>query len=146
MTDKKSKPDSITEDNTSQLDLEPIKTRVAAAAPGPWRWSGGSGDTEMMQYIGIREPGQDVFELIQCRWDENGKFIGSPVLRVIEGEEDGYCPRIKIVSEADITFIAHSPEDMIRLVAEVERLRELDERHRKRNEKLRKLVKNLVSC
>lgn len=78
------------------LDLHPIKTRLAAATPGPWR--------ESTYYLG------DV--VIRSKYGEERSLLGTR------------CGTIPVVKEpADATFIAHSRADIEALVTEVERLR-----------------------
>ena len=81
------------------FDLEPIKERLAAATPGPWEMSYDADD----KWTSIT--GQP--------YDDGGQWLVCPEVATCEGEPD-----------ADSTFIAHAPEDIAALVAEVERLRE----------------------
>ena len=80
------------------LDLEPIKERLAAATPGPWRvWH----DPDPSK-------AGTAVETAWCYGD-------------IEGDTElitDYLP-----TGADAEMIAHAPEDIAALVAEVERLR-----------------------
>ena len=80
------------------FDLEPIKERLAAATPGPWEMSYDADD----KWTSIT--GQP--------YDDGGQWLVCPEVATCEGEPD-----------ADSTFIAHAPEDIAALVAEVERLR-----------------------
>jgi hypothetical protein len=81
------------------LDLEPIKARLAAATPGPWRvWT--DPDPTKVRATAV--------ETAWCHGD-------------IEGDTElitDYLP-----TDADAEMIAHAPEDLAALVAEVERLR-----------------------
>ena len=81
------------------LDLEPIKERLAAATPGPWRvWT--DPDPTNVRATAV--------ETAWCYGD-------------IEGDTElitDYLP-----TDADAEFIANAPEDIASLVAEVERLR-----------------------
>ena len=81
------------------LDLEPIKERLAAATPGPWRvWR--DPDPTRVRATAV--------ETAWCYGD-------------IEGDTElitDYLP-----TDADAEFIANAPEDIASLVAEVERLR-----------------------
>ena len=85
----------------STLDLEPIKERLAAATPGPWDADG----TEVSQHWSRPEP-----------W-----------LTIATNEVDcmAYCyggrgRGVERVEDAE--FIAHAPEDIRALLAEVKRL------------------------
>ena len=82
----------------STLDLEPIKERLAAATPGPWRvWH----DPDPSK-------AGTAVETAWCYGD-------------IEGDTElitDYLP-----TGADAEMIAHAPEDIAALVAEVEQLR-----------------------
>ena len=81
------------------LDLEPIKERLAAATPGPWRvWT--DPDPTKVRATAV--------ETAWCHGD-------------IEGDTElitDYLP-----TDADAEMIAHAPSDLAALVAEVERLR-----------------------
>ena len=83
----------------STLDLEPIKERLAAATPGPWRvWH--DPDPSKVRSTAV--------ETAWCYGD-------------IEGDTElitDYLP-----TDADAEMIAHAPEDIAALVAEVEQLR-----------------------
>ena len=82
------------------LDLEPIKERLAAATPGPWRvWH--DPDPSKVRSTAV--------ETAWCYGD-------------IEGDTElitDYLP-----TGADAEMIAHAPEDIAALISEVERLRE----------------------
>ena len=82
------------------LDLDPIKERLAAATPGPWRvWH--DPDPSKVRSTAV--------ETAWCYGD-------------IEGDTElitDYLP-----TGADAEMIANAPEDIAALVAEVERLRE----------------------
>lgn len=81
------------------LDLDPIKERLAAATPGPWRvWRD-------------PDPTRARATAVETAW-----CYGD-----IEGDTElitDYLP-----TDADATFIANTPSDLAALVAEVERLR-----------------------
>ena len=83
----------------STLDLEPIKERLAAATPGPWRvWT--DPDPTKVRATAV--------ETAWCHGD-------------IEGDTElitDYLP-----TDADAEMIAHAPSDLAALVAEVEQLR-----------------------
>lgn len=83
----------------AELDLEPIKERLAAATPGPWRvWR--DPDPTNVRATAV--------ETAWCYGD-------------IEGDTElitDYLP-----TDADAELIANAPEDIATLVAEVERLR-----------------------
>ena len=82
------------------LDLEPIKERLAAATPGPWRvWH--DPDPSKVRSTAV--------ETAWCYGD-------------IEGDTElitDYLP-----TGADAEMIANAPEDIAALISEVERLRE----------------------
>ena len=84
----------------STIDLEPIKERLAAATPGPWRvWT--DPDPTKVRATAV--------ETAWCHGD-------------IEGDTElitDYLP-----TDADAEMIAHAPSDLAALVAEVEQLRE----------------------
>lgn len=84
----------------TDIDLAPIKERLAKATPGPWRvWR--DPDPTKVRATAV--------ETAWCHGD-------------IEGDTElitDYLP-----TDADATFIANAPEDIAALVAEVERLRE----------------------
>lgn len=83
------------------LDLQPIKSRLAAATPGPW-WSarGASFGT----YFAVA-------------------VVGNNEVRTEQGNQA--CS-----DNADADLIAHAPTDLAALVAEVERFREAIAEHR----------------
>lgn len=81
------------------LDLEPIKERLDEATPGPWRvWRD-------------PDPTKVRATAVETAWRYGD----------IEGDTElitDYLP-----TDADATFIAHAPDDIAALIAEVERLR-----------------------
>lgn len=101
------------------LNIEPIKERLAAAAPGPWRW----------------------MYLYQCRgthWcleNDRSAALGSTINHHLvtfgteeyEYDDDGNATRLD--QTPDFQLIAHAPADLAALIGEVERLRQtLEER------------------
>ena len=78
------------------LDLEPIKERLAAATPGPWK---------------AKEDSWDGYSVVI---DDNGPGVSIIAEQIGQGEDGG---------RGDAEFIANAPEDIAALVAEVERLR-----------------------
>ena len=83
----------------STLDLEPIKARLDKAHTewGPWR---------------AKEDSWDGYSVVI---DDNGPGVSIIAEQIGQGEDGG---------RGDAAFIAHAPEDIAALVAEVERLRE----------------------
>ena len=86
------------------MDLEPIKKRLAAATPGPW---------EAQDFDNF--PGDEGSAIV-------GAFgVGLVAYALRHGSSgDGWYDEEQC--DADATFIAHAPEDIAALVAEVERL------------------------
>jgi hypothetical protein len=74
--------------------IEEIKARAEAATPGPWNLSARGNHPE------------------DNRWVDDGRYD----ICMVYG-----CNSLP--SEGNATFIAHAPEDMLYLLAEVERLR-----------------------
>ena len=98
---------------TEPLDLDPIRTRLEAASPGPWRWEDWGAlpvDHERSAYtLASDEP------------------VGSDLL---PGLTKAICTAAQATSlwknPADADLIAHAPSDIAALIAEVERLRGTD--------------------
>jgi hypothetical protein len=115
------------------LDLEPIKKRLAAATPGPWKWCDGNGVPEDAGQVYLYKGGelelQDpyVFDGFYSLWqhieieEPEGEAQEEPVISQIEYE--GYIHEMTI-SKEDAALIAAAPTDIAALIAEVERLRE----------------------
>ena len=80
----------------STLDLEPIKERLAAATPGPWK---------------AKEDSWDGYSVVI---DDSGPGVSIIAEQIGQGEDEG---------RGDAEMIAHAPSDLAALVAEVERLR-----------------------
>jgi len=100
-------------------NLEPIKARLAAATPGPWELCTfktypdeypNDPDAKKENWIQISEAN---FQW-SLSWCERRDF-----------------KRLDAPDFSDAQFIAHAPEDVAALVAEVERLRGVVERHRR---------------
>jgi hypothetical protein len=97
------------------IDLEPIKARLAAATPGPWRW-----------YMNKRS--RD----IRLEAEHSGRLI---VMDFVRWGMQGAQPRFRTqphdlmteysdcVPHADAGLIAHTPTDIAALVEEIECLR-----------------------
>ena len=80
----------------STLDLEPIKERLAAATPGPWK---------------AKEDSWDGYSVVI---DDSGPGVSIIAEQIGQGWDEG---------RGDAEFIANAPEYIAALVAEVERLR-----------------------
>ena len=78
------------------LDLEPIKERLAAATPGPWK---------------AKEDSWDGYSVVI---DDSGPGVSIIAEQIGQGEDKG---------RGDAEFIAHAPEDIAALITEVETLR-----------------------
>ena len=91
---------------TEPLDLDPIRTRLEAASPGPWRWEDW-GDPPLDH-------------------EHNAYTLASDEL----GLTKAICTAAEATSmwknPADADLIAHAPSDIAALLAEVERLRGTD--------------------
>jgi hypothetical protein len=95
------------------IDLEPIKQRLAAAEPGPWRWA----------------------YLYQCRgthWcleNDRSAALGATInhhLVTFSTEEYDYDDdnnATRLDQTPDFQLIEHAPADLADLIEEVERLR-----------------------
>ena len=88
------------------LDLDPIKARLAAATPGPWRWS-------------RVESWGHVAKLHDIHFLPNLASLSST-------QQD----------QADADLIAHAPSDLAALVAEVERLRAAIKTHERNGRRM----------
>ena len=73
----------------STLDLEPIKERVAAATPGPWK---------------AKEDSWDGYSVVI---DDNGPGVSIIAEQIGQGEDGGW---------GDATFIANAPEEARALI------------------------------
>ena len=98
---------------TEPLDLDPIRTRLEAASPGPWRWEDWGAppvDHEGSAYTLASD-----------------ELVGSDLL---PGLTKAICTAARATSSwrnpADAALIAHAPSDIAALIAEVERLRGTD--------------------
>ena len=92
------------------MDLEPIKERLAEATPGPWESQGFDnypGD-EGTPIIGTSGIGLVAYALRHNVNSSNNR---------VDWYDEEQCDK-------DAEFIAHAPEDIASLIAEVERLRE----------------------
>ena len=91
---------------TEPLDLDPIRTRLEAASPRPWRWEDWG------------DPPVD--------HERNAHTLASDEL----GLTKAICTAAQVTSmwknPADADLIAHAPSDIAALIAEVERLRGTD--------------------
>lgn len=92
------------------LDMTPIKERIQCSTPGLWTWDH-KGANEIMLPV-----------------DD-----GQPVGTLLMGEDKyGFALNFGYVTdEGDAELITHAREDLVALVAEVERLREENESLRK---------------
>jgi hypothetical protein len=95
---------------TEPLDLDPIRTRLEAASPGPWRWEDW-GDPPV-------DHERSAYTLA------SDELAGSDLL---PGLTKAICTAAQATSmwknPADADLIAHAPSDIAALIAEVERLR-----------------------
>ena len=95
---------------TEPLDLDPIRTRLEAASPGPWRWEDW-GDPPV-------DHERNAYTLA------SDELVGSDLLA---GLTKAICTAAEATSmwknPADADLIAHAPNDIAALIAEVERLR-----------------------
>lgn len=82
----------------SDLDLEPIKARLDKAHTewGPWK---------------AKEDSWDGYSVVI---DDNGPGVSIIAEQIGQGEDEGW---------GDAEFIAHAPEDIAALIAEVEKIR-----------------------
>lgn len=95
----------------SDLDLDAIKARCAAATPGPWEWDEYSeSDNETVVASGLKTP--DVIP--------DGDWDAGAVLRPTAP----HVPSEVVMKRRDAEFIAHARTDVPALVAEVERWKE----------------------
>lgn len=85
------------------LDLEPIKARLAAATPGPWRFDSSWIPSYRRHANWLRSDGVAA-----------DGAAANCVLRVVDGS----------MLDKDADLIENAPADLAALVAEVERLRE----------------------
>jgi hypothetical protein len=83
------------------LDLEPIKRRLAAATPGPWR---------------VKEDDAKTLHRGTVQVEEHG--------RLIETIAECYCGGYDGHGRQNAELVAHAPEDLEALIAEVERHRQ----------------------
>ena len=101
----------------ADLDLDAIEARAAAATPGPWGVYESGGVIDIAADLQETGHGYRARRGI-CRLDEE-PMDNDPAHREWTGEEDW------AQVQADAAFIAHAPEDVAALVAEVRRLTEL---------------------
>jgi hypothetical protein len=91
---------------TEPLDLDPIRARLEAASPGPWRWEDW-GDPPVDHGRSAHTLASDELSLTKaiCTAAQATSMWKNP---------------------ADADLIAHAPSDIAALIAEVERLRGTD--------------------
>jgi hypothetical protein len=87
------------------MDLEPIKKRLAAATPGPWRAQ------EFDSY-----PGDEGSAIVGGYSVGLVAYAVRPDFGAASGYDEAQCDR-------DAQFIAHAPTDIAALIAEVEKLK-----------------------
>lgn len=88
--------------------LEEIRARAEKATPGPWTWVGD-------EFEGEEEKCPHGYE-----WTNHGPSLEGKETIVLH--EWGYDASGLTITRPDADFIAHSREDIPRLIAEVERL------------------------
>ncbi|MEU2924162.1 hypothetical protein ABZ636_03745 [Streptomyces sp. NPDC007251] len=105
--------------NTSQpLDLDAIQARTEAATPGPW---GTYHDGSELDYIDIAADLEETDTGFRCR-----RQIAMTVDEPIDNDpshKEWTVEQDRQQIHADAAFIAHAPEDIAALLAEVHRLR-----------------------
>lgn len=99
------------------IDLEPIKARVAEATPGPWTWNSYSGIWAEV------DPGHPLDMCPEGELNVNGKKLAA-IAWIDGGPEQSGDELCVEEAKANAIFIEHSYEDILALIAEVERLRE----------------------
>lgn len=95
----------------TEAELAAIDARLEAATPGPWawdRWHNANGDSGL--HIYAPRPGQSMDEIVG----------GTRPVRSVAVFDHGV---IEEPTESDRDLIAHAPDDLRRLRAEVDRLR-----------------------
>lgn len=97
---------------TTQLDLEAIRVRVAAATPGPW-WDDSDDNCWRLHGVHARIPVDPIGIPEQVI---NHQIIKAPKRNTPYAE---YWP-----NDADAAFICHARQDVPALLGEVERLRD----------------------
>jgi hypothetical protein len=91
----------------SEERLAEIRARLENATPGPWEWEGTDGSLSLLK------AGEDRMVLAVSRCDSCWKSQG----------------RCWHPVDEDAVFIAHAPEDLAALLAEVDRLRAERKQH-----------------
>ena len=97
---------------TEPLDLDPIRTRLEAASPRPWRWEDWGDppvDNERRAYTLVSD-----------------EPVGSDLLPASRRPSAPRAATSMWKNPADADLIAHAPSDIATLIAEVERLRGTD--------------------
>lgn len=132
---------------SDELDLEPIKARLAATTPGDWEWNdvlrpvpyeGGSiwiGDNEE-PVQGGNDGSLGLAGLFVAMPEDVDTWIDQGIIYVDEAEEIPADPNnpdeddlskwrgsLKVNNLADLEFIAQAKNDIAALIAEVQRLR-----------------------
>jgi hypothetical protein len=97
------------------IDLEPIKARLQAATPGPWRWSMNTRSRD------VRLDAEHSGRLIVMDFVRWGMQSAQPRFRT--QPHDLMTEYSDCMPHPDAALIAHAPTDIADLVAEVERLR-----------------------
>lgn len=106
------------------LDLEPIKSRLAAATPGPW----GSCDDSKCKCRAVLCNDHPVAEVVKGDWGDDypslrivGPSLDQKVEAYMEQITYGHIPEDQFL--ANRAFIRESWSDIKALVEEIERLR-----------------------
>lgn len=100
-----------------QPDLDAIETRKNAATPGPWGVYTFGGDSLIEIAADLQETGTGYRARREICRLEDEPMDNDPTHREWTAEEDW------AQVQADAEFVAHAPEDVRALVAEVRRLR-----------------------
>lgn len=118
----------------SQEHLDAIRARHAATIQGPWRWFGGGGRIrkQVTLYLATTHSGRRyVMDFVrsgmsgaQPRFQPKGK--GMVEARNLLVYEKDYRDDITDIDNPDARFIAASWQDVADLLAEVDRLRSLE--------------------
>jgi len=104
---------SVASSPAGGLDLDAIATRLKAATLGPWEWGRDISDARRSDFLWIRD--DDLYAPAAAVRDEDGTLDAPSIIITDSGV---YPP-----NDGDADLIAHAPEDIAALLAEVEALR-----------------------